>query len=573
MIVVAVALAAATSSTAAAEPAFTYQGQLKQNGVPVTGEADFDFYLWDAETGGTELANNYIGAVSLDNGLFTVQLAFDAALFDGSPRFLEVHVAVPSGGAFTPLAARQPITPAPYALALPALRTEQDAISPNILAGHGDNIITEGAHGVTLSGGGSAAMDSNAVTDDFGTIGGGARNRAGNNVGTTADATAATVGGGSYNQASAQYATIAGGHSNYATGVGSAIGGGSDNSASADRAAVGGGEENNATGAHAAIAGGSANNADGRYAAVGGGVDNIAGGQAGAVPGGRGNRANGENSFAAGYRAQADHEATFVWSDATDTAFFTSTGPNQFLIKAAGGMGINTNAPGAALHIGGTPAVDGLMFPDGTLQTTAAGGGGDSWGLAGNVGTTPGANFVGTTDDQPLELHVDGDRALRIEPTYLSPNLIGGYRENMVSLDVVEATISGGGQGGAINRVTDTGGTIGGGTNNQAGDDAGTAMDAAFATVAGGSGNTASGLWGTVSGGHNNTASGTSSAVGGGENNNASDINSVVSGGTYNNASGNHGVVAGGYFNTASGGMSAVGGGQNNRGRAPGSGL
>ena len=396
MVALAAALTAVTLPSAAAEPAFTYQGQLKQDGVPVTGEADFEFHLWDAETGGTELADDYFGGVSLGNGLFTVQLAFDAGLFDGSPRYLEVHVAVPSGGAFTPLAGRQPITPAPYALALPALRTEQDAISPNIIAGHGDNIITNGAHGVTLSGGGSAGMDSNAVTDHFGTIGGGARNRAGNNVGTTADATAATVGGGSYNQASAQYATIAGGHSNYATGVGSAIGGGSDNSASADRAAVGGGEENNATGAHAAIAGGSANNADGRYAAIGGGVDNIAGGQAGAVPGGRANRANGENSFAAGYRAQADHEATFVWSDATDTTFFTSTGPNQFLVNAAGGVGINTNAPGAALHIGGTPGADGLMFPDGSLQTTAAtgGGAGDGHSLDASDGSPTDAVYV-----------------------------------------------------------------------------------------------------------------------------------------------------------------------------------
>jgi len=36
-----------------------------------------------------------------------------------------------------------------------------------------------------------------------------------------------------------------------------------------------------------------------------------------------------------------------------------------------GNVGINNATPNAALHIGGTPGTDGLMFPDDTLQTTA----------------------------------------------------------------------------------------------------------------------------------------------------------------------------------------------------------
>lgn len=34
--------------------AFTYQGQLKQNGLPVTGDAYLVFTLWDASTNGPE---------------------------------------------------------------------------------------------------------------------------------------------------------------------------------------------------------------------------------------------------------------------------------------------------------------------------------------------------------------------------------------------------------------------------------------------------------------------------------------------------------------------------------------
>ncbi len=230
----------------------------------------------------------------------------------------------------------------------------------------------------------------------------------------------------------------------------------------------------------------------------------------------------------------------------------------------AGNVGIGLSNPAAKLHIGGTPYVDGIMFPDGSLQTTAATSGGGSWSLTGNAGTTPGVDFLGTIDDMPLELHVNGIRALRIEPSYDSPNLVGGYSGNTVGEGVTGATIAGGGAGAMTNRVTDEGGAIGGGMSNQTGNDTGTTIDAANATVAGGYGNTASGLRSTVSGGRNNTASGTNSAIGGGSNNSASDGNTVVSGGGNNSASGYQATIAGGSHNTASGGTSVVGGGEYN---------
>jgi len=49
-------------------------------------------------------------------------------------------------------------------------------------------------------------------------------------------------------------------------------------------------------------------------------------------------------------------------------------GATTGLIVDSGNVGIGTAAPGAKLHVAGTAGVDGIMFPDGTLQTTAGGG-------------------------------------------------------------------------------------------------------------------------------------------------------------------------------------------------------
>jgi hypothetical protein len=53
-----------------------------------------------------------------------------------------------------------------------------------------------------------------------------------------------------------------------------------------------------------------------------------------------------------GHRAQATNDGTFVWADSED-ADFTSTGTNQFLIRASGGVGINTTSPEFLLHVNG----------------------------------------------------------------------------------------------------------------------------------------------------------------------------------------------------------------------------
>ena len=63
------------------------------------------------------------------------------------------------------------------------------------------------------------------------------------------------------------------------------------------------------------------------------------------------------------------------------------------------------------------------------------------WGLAGNAGTNPATQFLGTTDGQPLELRVNGERALRLDRlevtfsglTYAGSNVLGGDGTNTIT--------------------------------------------------------------------------------------------------------------------------------------------
>jgi hypothetical protein len=102
--------------------AFTYQGRLDDNGgVPVDGPVDFQFYLHDAETGGSQVAGGYqFPAVEVDNGVFSVLLDWDAANWNGDERWLEIRVRNPhdpsNTGPFVPLDPRQRITVVPYAI-------------------------------------------------------------------------------------------------------------------------------------------------------------------------------------------------------------------------------------------------------------------------------------------------------------------------------------------------------------------------------------------------------------------------------------------------------------------------
>lgn len=193
-------------------------------------------------------------------------------------------------------------------------------------------------------------------------------------------------------------------------------------------------------------------------------------------------------------------------------------------------------------------------------------GGTSGWSLTGNTGTNPTTNYLGTSDNQALEIKVNALRVFRFEPNATSPNLIGGYYNNWVKSGAYGATISGGGGGGVEgdNRVTDAYGTVGGGFNNQAGSNNQFIDDVLYPTVGGGANNIASGDNATISGGYANTANGLLSFIGGGESNTASGEHALVGGGSTNVASGNYSTIAGGWDNDATSGAATIGGGTYN---------
>ena len=234
-----------------------------------------------------------------------------------------------------------------------ALRFEySDALSeaPNVIGGSPSNSVVPQKAGAVIAGGGSDTGP-NQVSEDWG-----------------------TVSGGRSNHAFGMFGTVSGGSGNTATGEGSTVSGGPNGDAVGLHSTVGGGIANAANGDRSTVAGGTTNTADGAQSSIGGGQGNLAGGAYASVPGGFANSAAGDYSFAGGRRAKAMHTGSFVWADSLP-ADFSSTGNDQFLIRAAGGVAIGSSTPTGTLTIANNED-DGQGSPSGgiTFNTTLASG-------------------------------------------------------------------------------------------------------------------------------------------------------------------------------------------------------
>jgi hypothetical protein len=210
----------------------------------------------------------------------------------------------------------------------------------------------------------------------------------------------------------------------------------------------------------------------------------------------------------------------------------------------------------------------GSAFTGGLFTGTFLGSGsglGDVWHTTGNFGTTPNVNFLGTADNQPLELRVNNQRALRLEPATdinvgFTPNVIGGHKDNFVFPGIGGAVIGGGGGAGLSNSIASTEGVIAGGYLNHI-----EAGNAHASTIGGGFDNdiASASPRSVIAGGHGNRIGMNSQGV-------------TISGGEANVAGTNttESVIAGGSDNVLLPGAtwSAIGGGFSNS-IAQGSGL
>lgn len=390
------ALTAALASAPLHAARLVYSGVLDVDGQPANGRHDLKLTAYASADGAVpKVAPIEFHAVEVRNGRFEVALDLP-----GSAKEAWVDLAVRPAGAsvYIPLLGRSKAAIAPDVIGqcwsstgdsgsnpatnflgttdaqplvlrtqnVQSLRIEPSPllvagapVTANVIAGSSINAADAGVRGGTISGGGAlpdadpdyVGENRNRVSDHYGTVGGGYNNVAGNLLSPLTDAPFATVGGGRSNVAGGIDSTIGGGSGNFTLQQWSAIGGGSQNSALGQYATVAGGERNAARGVGATITGGGANEALGLRSTVAGGSFSCAGAdfsfaagrqakvRPSADPSTVGTACDDLSSYAGG----SGDIGTFIWSDSQDAPFLSS-GPNQFLIRADGGLFLNANA-------------------------------------------------------------------------------------------------------------------------------------------------------------------------------------------------------------------------------------
>lgn len=480
--------------------AFTYQGELVQNGTPVQGSVDLVFELFDAPTGGQQVGSTLAfttangNPVTASDGIFTVALDFGAAAFAGpaaNARWLRVSV---NGNVLAP---RTKIENAPYALL--ARNAELAFAVPDASIGAAEVIASQ----IQLRGTATACAIGEYVSA----------------IGADGDVLCATdaVGAGTISGVTAGFGLSGGGTSGT---VGLAV----------DTNVV------QARGASTSCPMGTVVRelgANGNVVCV---ADANAGGDVTAVTAGTGlagGGASGDVSLAVNTSVVQSRVASSCAAESSirqinPDGSVVCEGDSFGTAGTGWALGGNAGTTAGTNYVGTTDAV--------ALELKVQG----ARGL--RIEPTVQTPFSG-------QVNVIGGAAANSVTAGAQAATIGG---------------GGSGDSLGANRVTDSVGTVAGGANNRAGNNGGTITDASAATVGGGAGNVASGDSSTVAGGSSNTASGVQAFVAGGQSNTASATRAAVGGGVNNTASGSSSAIAGGNGNAATGiNTSVTGGGAN----------
>jgi hypothetical protein len=389
----------ATLAFAGVPQTVNYQGYLKNGSVPASGPVNITFSLYSSNPARSNPVWFDTHSVTPANGIYSVQLGSQKALnasFD-VPYWLGITVESTA----LPL---QPLSSVPYALRAAGV----DIGTLNLQTGAAGNtgLIVKGARDQTadlqqwqdssgatvaaISPGGKLTGDGSGLTGLWKTNGNAGTFAGTSFIGTT-DNTSLEF--RVNNLKGMQILTnnhLVGGYNNLITNTssenGSVIAGGGGletyfpyiplpNTITGSFATISGGLGNGISARYGTISGGYKNYAYGTYATVSGGSNNTARGANSIVSGGATNTAGGDFSWAGGKGAivrdavsvgsgTTGDQGTFVWAD-SQTGNFQSSGQNQFLIRAAGGVGINTNSPTAALEVAGNAKISGMLTANG----------------------------------------------------------------------------------------------------------------------------------------------------------------------------------------------------------------